>query len=410
MTLRSVELFAGAGGLGLGLERAGFRAVCAGEADRHACATYRAAFPGVRLLEGFLTGEEQLRPGMRQLDLLSGGPPCQPFSHAGDKLGQWDPRDGFPVFLRFVQRYQPRAVLMENVKGLLAERNAAYFEAILQSLRDARYTVEHRLLQAADYGVPQRRERVFVVGLLRRLGRTAEQDEGRFAWPEPTHSLEALVRAKYIEGTHDESLATRYEKAALRLLRRSEPRAGTKAHAKWQAAQEAAQLLPWMTVREALGGLVREYSLQVKNGRYRTSDYSIDAPSQPVAASWARDKPALVVRNLGAGDGLGAGPDDVAPTVPAKVAGQSGLAAMDANTTHEWTGSEGSSEPGRVHRRPSTILRRLSHAEVARLQSFPDEHPWRGPSTAIYRQIGNAVPPPLGEVLGLAIAATLGEK
>ena len=116
---------------------------------------------------------------------------------------------------------------------------------------------------------------------------------------------------------------------------------------------------------------------------------------------------ALVVRNLGAGDGLGARVDDVAPTVPADAAGQTGLAAMDASTVVEWTGSEGTTEPGRVHRRPGVVLRRLSHAEVARLQTFPDDWPWRGPSTAVYRQIGNAVPVLLAERVGEAIAEAL---
>ena len=415
--LTVAEPFCGAGGLSLGLHAAGFRAIWAGEMDKHACVTHRRAFPGVPLFEGKCTGEETLDIEPGELSLLAGGPPCQPFSNAGDRLGEWDPRDGFPLFLRLIERYRPRAIFMENVKGLLARRHTDYVAQILASLTNLGYRTEVRVLQAADFGVPQRRERAIFVGF---------REDLPFVWPKPTHSLEALVAQKYPDALTSGEIpkdATRYEAAALRILSRAEPRAGTTTHAAWLAAQDAIALKPWVTVREALGDLVREYepgktlhtppvagSVNVelidagRGGHYDTEVASRvksllykntrpDVPADTVSAAAEQKgsehcaRVALVVRNLGAGDGLGARADDVAPTVPAKVAGQSGLAAMDA--------------------RPSTILRRLSHAEVARLQSFPDAHPWGGPSTAIYRQIGNAVPPPLGEAVGRSIAAAL---
>jgi len=463
---RVAEPFCGAGGLALGLERAGFRGVWAADKDRHARATFRAAFPDVPVVDE-VTGDEPAPAD--DLDLIAGGPPCQPFSHAGNKHGQWDPRDGFPLFLSLAARWRPRAVLLENVRGLLAPRNAHYVAAIVRALEELGYTVRYRLLQAADYGVPQRRERVFFVGFL------DDQQAARFRWPEPTHSLEALVVWK-ATGGYDESAYTRYERAVLRRLRARMPRAGTKARAaRDEASRAAAQRLPWVTVREALGDLVREFvpgetlhtppsrgnadvelvdagrggrqgakdtsrdksllykrtrpdvpadtvsaaaeqkgsehcariALRVKNGRHRTSERNIDTPSSTVAASWSKEILQVVVRNLGAGDGLGAKLDDPAPTVPASVGGQAGLAAMDGASVHEYIGSEDTTEPGRVHRRPSTVLRRLSHAEVARLQSFPDDWPWQGPSTAVYRQIGNAVPPPLAEAVGRAITRAL---
>ena len=462
--MRAVDLFAGAGGLSEGLRVAGFDVVGAYEANAHACATHAAAHPETAVHCGALTGHETLPS---DIDLLVGGPPCQPFSGAGLKLGEHDPRDGYPIVLRLLETHQPRAVLLENVKGILAARSRPYFGRVLAALRERGYRVDFRCLQAADYGVPQRRERVFIVAL------RDDEDFARWRWPAPTHSLHALVAAKYLHGGFDESTATRYETAAIRLLRRKAPRSGSRARLTWEAAQAGLGRLPWVTVRHALGDLVHEYlpgrtlhtppiaghidaqlidegagghyeggsraksllykqmrpdvpsptisaaaeqkgsehcsriALRVKNGRYRTSLVGQAEVMPTVPASYAKDRPRVVVRNLGAGDGLGARVDDVAPTVPATRGGQVGLAVYDADSVREWVGSEGTTEPGRVHRRPETVLRRLSIAEVAALQTFPADYPWQGPVTAQYRQIGNAVPPRLAEHLGHALMRAL---
>jgi len=202
---RAVDLFAGAGGLSHGLGRAGVHVVEAYEANGYACATHQAAHPHTDVREGHLTGGEDLP---EDLELLCGGPPCQPFSGAGLKLGEHDPRDGYPIVLRLLERHQPRAVLLENVKGLLGPKQRPYFERVLVALRTRGYHVRWRCLQAADYGVPQRRERVFIVAF------RDEADVERWVWPEPTHSLEALVQAKYIAGGFDEADATRAEAPA----------------------------------------------------------------------------------------------------------------------------------------------------------------------------------------------------
>ncbi len=174
------DLFAGAGGLSLGFAAGGFRPVVAVEADPDAAATYAAAHPDTDLLVGDIA-EVDPTPWRGRIDLVAGGPPCQPWSLGGLRRGRADPRDGIPQFLRVVAELRPRAVVMENVAGLTRGGARAAFDDVLAALADLGYTVDHRVLQAADHGVPQRRERCFVVGLADPRAAAA------FAWPTPTH-------------------------------------------------------------------------------------------------------------------------------------------------------------------------------------------------------------------------------
>ena len=177
MELTSIDLFCGAGGLSLGLERAGFRPVLGLDLNRDACATYRRAFQETEVLQESITGIDFRE--WRGVDLIAGGPPCQPFSNGGKRLAANDSRDMLPEFVRAVNEALPRAFIMENVAGLLAERNRAYFESVLATICD-RYTIlPPRIVNAADYGVPQKRIRVMVIGFLK----------GRVDFPAPTHSI-----------------------------------------------------------------------------------------------------------------------------------------------------------------------------------------------------------------------------
>lgn len=150
-----IELCAGGGGQALGLEQAGFHHEALIELDRDACRTLRANRPewnvlqeDVRLLDVTST------IGSRRLCLLSAGVPCPPFSLAGQQLGADDERDLFPYVLSVISMAKPRAVLIENVKGLLQNKFTAFRSAILQALADLGYTAEWRLLYARDFGVP----------------------------------------------------------------------------------------------------------------------------------------------------------------------------------------------------------------------------------------------------------------
>ena len=497
MTPTVAEPFVGAGGMALGLERAGFSCVWAGESDPRACTTFRAAFPAVPLFEGTLTVESIASgpPLAVEVDLLAGGPPCQPFSTAGTGLGEYDPRDGFPIFLALTSRVRPRAVLLENVPGLTNKTHRPYLDRVCSDLRALGYRIEWRVLDAADFGVPQRRRRVFIVGL-------RSDVPGTFVWPEPTHSIEALVRSKWITGDYwaeaggeavvvssadeahvaagDRRVGTDAEPsptvrgsdcgahhAHLVAVSGRLPSGPSKTEARvlrllnstsveGRRARQRAKLLRWRTVRDALGDLAAlanpapgltqgERDYLVRDPRHlrkhrpavpdspaptqsannaRGAPYgllAIDAVDRAVAQSirplypdlpsdviqgqsgvsgW--HPPILRLRNLGAGDGLGAGADDPAPTVPARAGGTMGLAVMDAATEHRYLDTE-----GREHKRPAATIRRLTTAECAVLQGFLPDWPWNGSKTAVYRQVGNACPPPLAEAVARAIRTSL---
>jgi DNA (cytosine-5)-methyltransferase 1 len=160
-----VDLFAGCGGLALGFEAQGFKTI-GFEKDPDCCATYNKNLPG-RCEQVTLTPDTQL-PAAR---VVIGGPPCQPFSVGGHQKGLDDARDGFPSFVSAIKRLQPEIWLFENVRGMLYS-NRWYFDEITAALRNLGYIVEYQLLNAVNYGVPQNRERVIVVG-----------HKGRFSFP-----------------------------------------------------------------------------------------------------------------------------------------------------------------------------------------------------------------------------------
>ena len=155
--IRVLDLFAGCGGLALGFEAQGFETL-GFEQDADACETYRRNLKG-DCQQMTLTPETQFP----KADVIIGGPPCQPFSVGGHQMGLTDSRDGFPIFISAVKQVQPEIWVFENVRGVLYS-NRWYFEQILTALKALNYVIEVRLLNAVNYGVPQNRERVIVVG------------------------------------------------------------------------------------------------------------------------------------------------------------------------------------------------------------------------------------------------------
>ena len=155
-----LDLFAGCGGLSLGFEAAGFRTI-GYEMVAAAVDTYNHNMDG-RCYNQFLeVGFDY--PEIDQIDIVIGGPPCQPFSRFGNQKGIEDARDGFPIFIDAIKRIRPRVFMFENVANILG-RHKWYLELIVAELRKLGYFVEYRIVNAVDYGVPQNRERLICVG------------------------------------------------------------------------------------------------------------------------------------------------------------------------------------------------------------------------------------------------------
>lgn len=162
--VRVLDLFAGAGGLSIGLEQAGLLIVAGAEWDADACETFAKAHPSADVLEGDVNAMS-FRTYAGEVDVLAGGPPCQPWSTGGLRLGADDPRDGWPAFLRALDELQPRAFLAENVAGFANGSRRDDFDALVAEFKSLGFRVSARVLHAADYGVPQKRQRLFIVGL-----------------------------------------------------------------------------------------------------------------------------------------------------------------------------------------------------------------------------------------------------
>lgn len=181
--IRGVDLFAGAGGLTLGLKAADIETVCAVEYDRSAAETFADHTPKAEIIDQDISAPGILASLARYagtVDLVYGGPPCQPFSSGGLREAGADSRDMIPYFVKAVRLIRPRAVLMENVPGLIAAERARYFHALVGELEAEGYHVTARVLNASDFGVPQKRRRLFVVGL---------RGGAEFGFPPETHGL-----------------------------------------------------------------------------------------------------------------------------------------------------------------------------------------------------------------------------
>jgi DNA (cytosine-5)-methyltransferase 1 len=192
--MKAVSLFSGCGGLDLGLERAGFEVIFASDIDPYCAASYELNFPAVQFYEGTagdltkdLLAKVSKGATLGSIDLLAGGPPCPPFSKSRfyrtekpraleDAVGE----ETINAYLTVLAAVRPRAFILENVAGLAYKVHESALDLILQTAEALGYTISSEVVNAADYGVPQMRERFFVVGML----------DGEFQFPEPTHAKE----------------------------------------------------------------------------------------------------------------------------------------------------------------------------------------------------------------------------
>ena len=261
--MKSLEIFSGTGGLAKGLEIAGFEHASFVEFNKDACVSLRNNFNPEIVFEGDIA-EFDLN-SLDGVDIVAGGPPCQPFSLGGKHKAHQDSRDMFPYAIRCIEHLQPKAFFFENVKGLLRAAFAEYFDYIIQRLtyphctikdeenweehlhrlkklnpkkyEGLRYDVSFRLLNAANYGVPQKRERVVIIGI-----RSDLKKEWKF--PEPNHTEDRLNWDKFVTGEYWErhNIPAQENASLSRVLK---DRYGI------FPPEEA----PWQTVRDALFGV-----------------------------------------------------------------------------------------------------------------------------------------------------------
>ena len=183
----TIELFAGAGGLALGLEQAGFDTIGLVEFDKAATETLKVNRPNWNIINDDIANiscldlETFFNIKKGELTLLSGGAPCQAFSYAGKRLGLEDARGTlFYHYAIFLEKLQPRMFLFENVKGLTSHDHGRTYETISNIFKDAGYTIDKQVLNAWDYGVAQKRERLITVGIRNDL-----VNEIKFKFPKP---------------------------------------------------------------------------------------------------------------------------------------------------------------------------------------------------------------------------------
>lgn len=389
--MKSVELFAGAGGLAMGVSLAGFECLAVVEWDRWACDTIRENQKrGYPLVEDWPLWEGDVRDFdwssiPEGIDLLAGGPPCQPFSMGGKHKAYGDERDMFPATVEIVRKLKPKSFVIENVKGLTRSSFANYYQYILLQLEFPEVTRRHReawgthlrrlqeektsgvlhgqgltynvvstLVNAADYGVPQKRERVFIVGFRSDLGI-------EWSFPRPTHTFDALLYSQWVTGEYwDKHKVSKTKRPDIPVVLK--PRINNL----------RSSLLPpdgnaWRTVRDAL----------------------MDIPDP-------RERSAMEFHNHNFQDGARTykGHTGSPLDLPAKT-----LKAGD----HGVPGGENMMvlEDGSV--------RYFSVREAARLQTFPDGYVFHGSWTETMRQLGNAVPVALGRRVAASVAERLAE-
>ncbi|WP_246484780.1 DNA (cytosine-5-)-methyltransferase [Virgibacillus salarius] len=187
-TFNGIELFAGAGGLALGLEQAGFETLGAVEIDKYACKTLRKNRPNWNVLEGDIVeiaeqGIKNFIDTSKEVDFVSGGYPCQAFSYAGQKKGLKDTRGTlFHPFAKIIEDLQPKMFLAENVRGLVNHDGGKTLETMLNAFSEIGYKVDWEVLRALDYDVAQKRERIVIVGIRKDL---AEEYDVTYQFPKP---------------------------------------------------------------------------------------------------------------------------------------------------------------------------------------------------------------------------------
>jgi DNA (cytosine-5)-methyltransferase 1 len=373
--MNSIEIFAGGGGLALGIKQAGFSHYRLIEWDNNSAKTLYHNYKKL----GFNSNYQWIynddirnlsfNDYYEKIDLLSGGPPCQPFSIGGKHRAYKDTRDMFPEATRVLNEIKPKAFIFENVRGLLRKNFAKYFGYIILQLtypeiqkkqdqtwlnhleslekyhtstneKGLYYKVIFRLINAADYGVPQKRERVFIVGFRSNIN-------GKWSFPETTHSEGSLFYSKFITNEY-------YKRHSLKIPCNEK---------KKNISLSALNKKPWVTVRDVISDLQNPNTINI----FYNHEFQEGAK----------------VYNGHTGSLL----DEPSKTIKAGVHGVPGgenMMVLDDGTVRYYT-----------------------VREAARIQTFPDDYIFPCSWTESMRQIGNAVPVKLAAIFADSVRRTL---
>lgn len=347
----AISLFSGAGGMDVGIRKAGFEILLANDLDEDACATYRANH-GSHIVPGSVHDLLPLAQHLAAIDLVFGGPPCQGFSVAG-KMDPNDPRSQLmDSFFDFVDGVQPKAFICENVKALAELTKWSELRSKLTARAHRSHLVTMVVLNASDFGVPQNRERMFLIGI----------DKEQF--PGGQGDFEKLI---------------------------------------WAVLAEQRARAP------SVGELIRNLGRAGEPQNARTCSAKITHASNPIM----RRSPYAGMLFNGAGRPLPA--DGLAPTLPASMGGNKTpmvdeMEIFDGGSSYVEAYHRSLTEGGPPQRGDApSRLRRLTIDECLAIQTFPADYVLKGSKSAMYRQIGNAVPCSLAKAVATAVRAALSE-
>lgn len=374
-TLLAADLFSGAGGMSLGLEDAGMRVVFGADFDADALETHAHHFGGMAVGWdlGDPTNVDRVGEILRsvKIDVIAGGPPCQPFSKAGRskmrhlvREGMREPhdqrRDLWRSYLEIIHTAQPRAVIMENVPDMALDREMFILRSIVQELEDSGYAVQERVVETSSYGVPQFRQRLILVAL---------KNGSDFTWPEPTEERVTLSNA-------------------ISDLPSVDPKAG------WQVETTRAEYKPY-------SGPTTSFQREMRSGvsnlhRFRVYDHVTrkvrDDDLEAFEHLDTKTKYSELPENLKRYR------DDIFDDKYKRLDGDDLSRTITAHIAKDgyWY----------IHPREN---RTLTIREAARIQTFPDDFRFAGSPTSAFRQIGNAVPPFLGRAVGRTVIQALND-
>jgi len=375
-----LDLFTGAGGLAKGLEMAGIQHKGFVEWNKDACLTLANNY-GAQLVHNVDIRTFQFVQ-FGHVDMVSGGPPCQPFSMGGKHKGNMDQRDMFPYACKAISICTPKVFIFENVKGILRKSFSSYFEYIILRLRypdvslkpsehwedhlerlekihtsgkygGVKYNVVFRLVDAANYGIPQRRERVFIIGI-------REDLNIEWSFPKESHSLDSLLWSQFTTGEY-------CKRHGIKLLEIEHLDKRTKQRVEQLMQQPTLfppSLEPWKTVRDQIGELPEP---DIKGSFDDEHILREGARSYPGHTGSYIDMPS---KTLKAGD-------------------------------HGVPGGEN------MVRYQDGRIRYYTTFEAKRIQTFPDSYRISGSWTEAMRQIGNAVPVELGHRIAISLTQAI---